>query len=53
LLHVGEDVIKGINNLKGVFSGETRYNWWSELVKDPVTLYNIKLLGILMIVKQQ
>jgi hypothetical protein len=28
-------VIKGINNLTGVFSGVTRYNWWSEVVKYP------------------
>jgi hypothetical protein len=24
-----------INNPNGVFSGVTRYNWWSELVKYP------------------
>jgi hypothetical protein len=26
-------VIKGINNLTGVFSGVTRYNWRSEVVE--------------------
>jgi hypothetical protein len=29
-----EDCNKGIINLKGVFSGVTRYNWWSEVVED-------------------
>jgi hypothetical protein len=27
--------IKPINNPNGVFSGVIRYNWWSEVVKDP------------------
>jgi hypothetical protein len=26
-VRVGEDSNKGINNLNGVFSGVTRYNW--------------------------
>jgi hypothetical protein len=35
------DCNKGITNPNGVFSGVTRYNWWSELVKCPQTLYNM------------
>jgi hypothetical protein len=27
--------IKPINNPNGVFNGVIRYNWWSEVVKDP------------------
>jgi hypothetical protein len=43
LLHVGEDYNKGINNLNGVFSGVTRYNWWSEVVEYPehCTVYTV------------
>jgi hypothetical protein len=29
------DCNKGINNLNGIFSGVTRYNWWSEVIKYP------------------
>jgi hypothetical protein len=29
------DCNKGITNPYGVFSGVTRYNWWSELIKEP------------------
>jgi hypothetical protein len=32
-LRVCEDCNKGINNPNGVVSGETLYNWWSEVVK--------------------
>jgi hypothetical protein len=35
------DCNKGIINPNDVFSGVTRYNWWSELVKYHETLYNI------------
>jgi hypothetical protein len=34
-LRVGEHCNKGINNLNGVFSGETLYNWCSEVIKCP------------------
>jgi hypothetical protein len=30
-----KNVNKPINNLNGIFSGVTRYNWWSEVVKYP------------------
>jgi hypothetical protein len=29
------DCNKGTNNPNGVFSGAIRYNWWSELIKEP------------------
>jgi hypothetical protein len=40
-------VNKGINNLNGVFSGVTRYNWCSELIKEPeyCTIYIHRTYG--------
>jgi hypothetical protein len=38
---VGEDCDKEINNLTDVFSGVTRYNWWSEVIKYPNTVQYI------------
>jgi hypothetical protein len=43
--YVCEIVNKPINNLNGVFSGVTRYNWWSELVEYPnIVQYFISLV---------
>jgi hypothetical protein len=40
---MGEDCNKGINNLNGVFSGVTLYNWWSEVVKNRnIVQYDMK-----------
>jgi hypothetical protein len=38
-LRVGEDCNKGINNLDSVVSGETLYNWCSEVIKYPNIVY--------------
>jgi hypothetical protein len=35
------DCNKGINNPNGVFSGVTRYNWWSERIKSPNILHYV------------
>jgi hypothetical protein len=41
------DCNKGINNTNGVFSGVTRYNWWSEVVEDPNIVQYCTMLGLL------
>jgi hypothetical protein len=48
------DCNKGITNPNGVFIGVTRYNWWSELIKNPnivlyIYIYIYMKLGLLFL----